>query len=103
LDAVAAGAKATRTRQTFTPGAAMTRVDVATAWSPDVVVRMTIDERRWSYGIRAPFDMAPGIPELMGTRVLHDGKLFQVRGIVPSAPPSPIKEGELVELLVVAV
>ena len=81
----------------------MRRVDVCTAWGPDVVGRTKLDERRWAYGVRAPFDMASRIPELMGTKVLLDGKLFEIGGIVPSAPPSPIKERDLIELLVVAV
>jgi len=63
---------------------------------------MQLDERRWAYGVRAPFDMAADIPELMGTKVLLDQKLFEIRGIVPSAPPSAIKQGDLIELLVVA-
>ena len=79
------------------------RVDVCTAWGPDVVGRTKLDERRWAYGVRAPFDMAADIPELIGTKVRFDGNLFEIRGIVPSAPPSAIKEGELIELLVVAV
>ena len=81
----------------------MRRVDVSTAWGPDVVGRMPLDERRWAGAVRAPFDMAADIPELMGTNVMVDGKLFEIRGIVPGAPPSAIKEGDLIELLVVEV
>ena len=80
----------------------MNRVDVSIAWGPDVVGRMKLDQRRWSYGVRAPFDMAADIPELSGTKVLLDGRLFEIRGIVPSAPPSVIRDGDLIELLVVA-
>jgi len=47
--------------------------------------------------------MAADIPDLLGREVLLDGKLFYIRGVVPSAPPSPIKEGQLIELLVAAI
>ena len=80
----------------------LNRVDVPIAWGPHVVGRMKLDERRWSYGVRAPFDMAADIPELSGTKVRLDGRLFEIRGIVPSAPPLAIREGDLIELLVVA-
>jgi hypothetical protein len=46
--------------------------------------------------------MAVGAPDLMGTRVYLDGKLFEIRGIVPNVPLSTIKQGQLIELLVVA-
>ena len=62
---------------------------------------LKLDERRWAYGITAPFDMAPHIPDLMETKVSLDGKLFKIRGIVPGAPFVPIKAGEFVEILVV--
>jgi hypothetical protein len=63
---------------------------------------MKLDERRWAVGVHAPFDMAVGAPDLMGTRVYLDGKLFEIRGIVPNVPLSTIKAGQLLELLVVA-
>jgi len=46
--------------------------------------------------------MAAEIPDLIGARVLLDGKHFEIRGIVPSAPRTPIKKGDLIELLVLA-
>jgi hypothetical protein len=51
----------------------------------------------------APFDMPWDIPELMGSKVLLDGRLFEIRGVVPNVPLSPIKKGQLIELLVVVV
>ena len=80
---------------------AMNPVDTSAIWAPDVLGRTKLDERRWAYGITAPFDMAPHIPDLMETKVSLDGKLFKIRGIVPGAPFVPIKAGELVEILVV--
>ena len=64
---------------------------------------MKLDDRRWAYGIVAPFDMSGNIPDLIGTKVLLDGKLFEIRGIVPTTPHAPVQRGELIELLVVAV
>jgi hypothetical protein len=63
---------------------------------------MKLDERRWAVGVHAPFDMPVGAPDLMGTKVYLDGKLFEIRGIVPNVPLSTIKAGQLLELLVVA-
>lgn len=63
---------------------------------------MKLDERRWAVGVNAPFDMPVGAPDLMGTKVYLDGKLFEIRGIVPNVPLSTIKAGQLLELLVVA-
>ena len=80
----------------------MSEVETAIVWGPDVVGRMKLDERRWAVGVHAPFDMAVGAPDLMGTRVYLDGKLFEIRGIVPNVPLSTIKQGQLIELLVVA-
>ena len=80
----------------------MSKVETAIVWGPDVVGRMKLDERRWAVGVHAPFDMAVGAPDLMGTRVYLDGKLFEVRGIVPNVPLSTIKTEQLLELLVVA-
>jgi hypothetical protein len=40
------------------------------------------------------------IPELVGTKVNLDKTLFEIRGIVPKMPFSPIQAGEVVELLV---
>ena len=63
---------------------------------------MKLDERRWAVGVHAPFDMPVEAPDLMGTKVYLDGKLFEIRGIVPNVPLSTIKAGQLLELLVVA-
>lgn len=79
----------------------MSKIETRVAWGPDVVGRIRLDERRWAYGVRAPFDMPAHIPDLMGTKVSLDGKPFEIRGIVPKAPFTPIKKGELMELLVV--
>jgi hypothetical protein len=79
----------------------LSKIETRVAWGPDVVGRMRLDERRWAYGGRAPFDMPAHIPDLMGTKVSLDGKPFEIRGIVPKAPFTPIKKGELMELLVV--
>jgi hypothetical protein len=68
-----------------------------------IVGRMKLDERRWAVGVYAPFDMPWDIPELMGSTVLLDGRLFEIRGVVPNVPLSAIKEGQLIELLVVVV
>ena len=43
------------------------------------------------------------IPELMGSKVLLDGRLFEIRGVVPNVPLSVIEEGQLIELLVIVV
>ena len=62
---------------------------------------MKLDERRWAVGVHAPFDMPSDIPDLMGSKVLLDGTLCEIRGIVPNVPLSTIKTGQLIELLVV--
>ena len=80
----------------------MSKVETEIVWGPDVVGRMKLDERRWAVGVHAPFDMPVGAPDLMGTKVYLDGKLFEIRGIVPNVPLSTIKAGQLLELLVVA-
>ena len=54
---------------------------------------MKLDERRWAVGVHAPVDMAVGAPDLMGTRVYLDGKLFEIRGIVPNVPLSHNQSG----------
>jgi len=80
----------------------LSKVETSIVWGPDVVGRMKLDERRWAVGVHAPFDMPVGAPDLMGTQVYLDGKLFEIRGIVPNVPLSTIKAGQLLELLVVA-
>jgi hypothetical protein len=81
----------------------LSKIDIAIVWGPEVVGRMKLDERRWAVGVYAPFDMHWDIPELMGSKVLLDGRLFEIRGFVPNVPLSAIKEGQLIELLVVVV
>ena len=81
---------------------ALSKVETSIVWGPDVVGRMKLDERRWAVGVHAPFDMPVGAPDLMGTKVQIDGELFDIRGIVPNVPLSTIKQGQLIELLVVA-
>jgi hypothetical protein len=62
---------------------------------------MKLDERRWAVGVHAPFDMPAHIPDLMGCKVLLNGTLCEIRGIVPNVPLSTIKAGQLIELPVV--
>ena len=64
---------------------------------------MKLDERRWAVGVHAPFDMPVEAPGLMNTKLMLDGRLFEIRGIVPNVPLSTINQGQLIELLVVAV
>ena len=49
-----------------------------------------------------PFDMNGAIPELVGTRVPLDGRVFEIRGIVSAASAAQIRTGEVIELLVLA-
>jgi hypothetical protein len=81
----------------------LSKVDVSSIWSPEVVGRMKLDGRRWAIGVHAPFDMPVEAPGMMNTKLMLDGSLFEVRGIVPPVPVSTITQGQLVELLVVAV
>ena len=78
----------------------MSRVAVALHWEPDVIGRLKLDERRWTYAVEAPFDTACDIPELIGTRVILDKTVFEICGIVPNIPYAPVKAAELIELLV---
>ena len=78
----------------------MSRFAVALHWEPEVIGRLKLDERRWSYAVKAPFDMASDIPELIGTRVILDKTVFEICGIVPKIPYAHVKAGELIELLV---
>ena len=61
---------------------------------------MKLDQRRWSYVIKAPFEMTHDVREVIGLTVLLDGTRFEVRGVIPKAPPTPFKTGDAVELLV---
>ena len=64
---------------------------------------MKLDDRRWAVGVHAPFDMPPEASGLMHTKLMLDGELFEIRGIVPNVPLSTIKQGQLIELLAVAI
>ena len=44
--------------------------------------------------------MAWDAPDLMGTAALFDDALFDICGIVPNITYSPVKAGEMIELLV---
>ena len=81
----------------------MSKVDTAHIWSPEGVGKMKLDERRWAVGVHAPFDMPVEAPGLMNTKLMLDGRLCEIRGIVPNVPLSTINQGQLIELLVVAV
>jgi hypothetical protein len=78
----------------------MNTVEPWVEWRPTVLARERLDERRWAYLIHAPFDTGPDIPELIGITVHLDGLPFQIRGIVPRVPQSPVRKGEVIGLLV---
>jgi hypothetical protein len=78
----------------------MRRDAVSHFWEPNVIGREKLDERRWAYAIEAPFEMAWDAPDLMGTAALLDDTLFDICGIVPNITYSPVKAGEMIELLV---
>ena len=80
----------------------MSKIDLSVLWGPTVLGRNKLDERRWAYGVEAPFDLRGDIPELIGTRVQLDGRVFEIRGIVSAASTAPIKTGQVIELLVLA-
>ena len=63
---------------------------------------MKLDERRLAVGVYAPFDMPGEAPGLMNNKLMLDGRVFEIRGIVPNVALSSIKQGQLIELLVVA-
>jgi hypothetical protein len=78
----------------------MNKIERPFLWAPRVLARGRIDERRWAYAVEAPFDMSPDMPGLIGMTVDLDGVEFEIRGFVPAMPPVPIKQGEMIELLV---
>ena len=78
----------------------MSKIDTAILWGPDPVGRSKLDERWWAYVVEAPFDMPADIPDLIGRKVSLDGQHFEIRGIVPAVPVSPISKGDFMELLV---
>jgi hypothetical protein len=69
-------------------------------WEPAVLSRMALDERRFMYGVRAPFDMPADIPNLIDTVIVLDGAPFVIRGITASLPAKPIVKDEFIVLLV---
>jgi hypothetical protein len=81
----------------------VSKVDVSSIWSPEVVGRMKLDERRLAVGVYAPVDMPGDAPGLMNSKLMLDGRVFEIRGIVPNVAHSSIKQGQLIELLVVAI
>jgi hypothetical protein len=80
----------------------MSKVDSTVLWGPTVIGKDQLDEQRWAYLVEAPFDMAAELP-LIGIKASLDGQEFEVRGFVPRMPATPIRQGELIELLVVPV
>ena len=80
----------------------MSKIDASVLWGPKVVGKDRLDEHRWAYIVEAPFDM-PAEAALIGIRASLDGQEFEIRGFVPRMPATPIKEGELIELLVAPV
>jgi hypothetical protein len=80
----------------------MSKIDASILWAPKVVAKDKLDEHRWAYLVEAPFDMPAEIP-LIGMRVSLDGRELEIRGFVARMPAPPIKEGELIELLVALV
>jgi hypothetical protein len=54
---------------------ALSKIDRSVISGPDVIGWMKLGDRRWV----APFGMSGNIPDLIGTKVLLDGKLFDPR------------------------
>ncbi len=81
----------------------MSKVDASVLWGPEVIGRDKLDELRWLYAVEAPFDMPADMPDLIGMKVSLDSREFEIRGTVPRMPPTRIKQGELIELLVLQV
>jgi hypothetical protein len=69
-------------------------------WAPNVLGRMRLDERRFMYHVRAPFDMAADIPNLIDTMVVLDDAPFVIRGISSKVPAAAITKQEVIALLV---
>ena len=62
--------------------------------------RDALGHGRWANIVQAPFDMPAAAPDLVGSPISLDGRLFDVRGLVPKLPAAWIAAGELIELLV---
>jgi hypothetical protein len=69
-------------------------------WEPEVLSRMALDEKRFMYGVKAPFDMPSDIPDLVDTMIVLDGAPFVIRGITANLPAKPIMKDEVIALLV---
>jgi hypothetical protein len=80
----------------------MSDINRSVLWGPKVLGRNKLDERRWAYGVEAPFHMPSDMAELIGLKAHLDGNEYQIRGTVPRMPPNPIKKGDAIELLVLA-
>ena len=80
----------------------MSKIDASVLWGAKVVGKDRLDEHRWAYVVEAPFDMPAELP-LIGIKASLDGQEFEIRGFVRSMPATPIKQGELIELLVARV
>jgi hypothetical protein len=80
----------------------MSKIDAAVLWGPKVLGRDRLDERRWAYIVEAPFDMLTDPTDLIGMKAYLNGDEVEIRGFVPRMPPRPIKKGDAIELLVLA-
>ena len=80
----------------------MSKIDTSVLWGPTVLGREKLDERRWAVAVEAPFDMAATIPDLIGMKVSLDGGEYEIRGILPKIPHDPIRQGEVIEMLVLS-
>ena len=79
----------------------MSRMDVSKPWTPRILGRERLDERRWIYAVWAPFEMTSDVPDLIGVTMGVDGCEFEVRGTIPKIPRRLVGKGEVIELLVV--
>jgi hypothetical protein len=69
-------------------------------WEPEVLSRMSLDGKRFMYGVKAPFDMPSDIPNLIDTLIVLDGAPFVIRGITASLPAKAVMKGDVIGLLV---
>ena len=81
-------------------GAGMSNASVLL--EPVVLGRDKLDERRWAYALRSPFDLTADPTDLIGLKAHLSGMECEIRGYVPRMPPRRITAGEPIELLVVA-
>ena len=78
----------------------MSRMNGSVPWTPKILGRERLDERRWIYAVWAPFEMTSDVPDLIGVIVSVDGCEFEVRGTIPKIPRRLVGKGEVIELLV---